>query len=327
MKKKNIMKKFKCIIGLLSCAAILTACGTKTDNVKSTSSTKAKTSQTSSSTKPSSSTETQSSSSEEPQKSDEELYADIIASYPNEYRVGKHTFYDIDGNGTDEMIVGNGSFAYALYYLENGVPTELVSSNVSSVGGVRQGFSIYKNGQVSYMDISSFNREGTITDYQLKSDNTGVDIIKELDYKIGETADDGLQDVETLDYSTLTWQSAFDAADAQMDINAIQNKDYSSIAGTWQNTKGGVLTFNANGIVGDNLTVDPFNNATVENGILSTSVSAAPTGSYMIKFAPQGTFFVTDTLENEVSDVSKDRIWTGQQYNYTDPSAFYYKVD
>ncbi|WP_295514693.1 hypothetical protein [Streptococcus sp. UBA632] len=102
------MKKFKCIIGLLSCAAILTACGTKTDNVKSTSSTKAKTSQTSSSTKPSSSTETQSSSSEEPQKSDEELYADIIASYPNEYRVGKHTFYDIDGNGTDEMIVGNG---------------------------------------------------------------------------------------------------------------------------------------------------------------------------------------------------------------------------
>ena len=112
-----------------------------------------------------------------------------------------------------------------------------------------------------------------------------------------------------------------------MDINAIQNKDYSSIAGTWQNTKGGVLTFNANDIVRDNLTVDPFNNATVENGILSTSVSAAPTGSYMIKFAPQGTFFVTDTLENEVSDVSKDRIWTGQQYNYTDPSAFYYKVD
>ena len=68
------MKKFQCIIGLLSCAAILTACGTKTDNVKSTSSTKAKTSQTSSSTKPSSSTETQSSSSEEPQKSDEELH-------------------------------------------------------------------------------------------------------------------------------------------------------------------------------------------------------------------------------------------------------------
>lgn len=47
----------------------------------------------------------------------------------------------------------------------------------------------------------------------------------------------------------------------------------------------------------------------------------------MIKFAPQGTFFVTETLENEVSDVSKDRIWTGQQYNYTDPSTFYYKVD
>ena len=154
-----------------------------------------------------------------------------------------------------------------------------------------------------------------------------MDIIKELDYKIGETADDGLQDVETLDYSTLTWQSAFDAADAQMDINAIQNKDYSSIAGTWQNAKGDVLTFDANGIVGDNLTVDPFNNATVENGILSTSVSAAPTGSYMIKFAPQGTFFITDTLENEVSDVSKDRIWTGQQYYYTDPNAFYYKVD
>lgn len=103
-----------------------------------------------------------------------------------------------------------------------------------------------------------------------------------------------------------------------MDLSAIQANDYSSVAGTWQNGAGDILVFDANGIVGENTSIY---NATIENNILTAGVSAGATG-YAIVFLPAGS-----SETDDASDKTKDRIWGGQQANFSNPEAFYYKVD
>ncbi|PND47706.1 hypothetical protein AT575_05395 [Streptococcus penaeicida] len=47
------------------------------------------------------------------QQKNEDLYADILASYPNQYYSPSHAFYDINHDGVDELIIGKADFAEA----------------------------------------------------------------------------------------------------------------------------------------------------------------------------------------------------------------------
>ncbi|MFR2572518.1 MAG: DUF6287 domain-containing protein [Streptococcus salivarius] len=121
-----------------------------------------------------------------------------------------------------------------------------------------------------------------------------------------------------------------------MDINAIQNGDFSSIAGTWKNSKGYTMTFDKNGLVSDTERVD-IENSKVTDGYLKSSTgpkSGVGVGGGAIAFLPKGVSLTGSVMSSpnekadDQSDKSKDRIWGGQSlYGTTDDSYFFYKVD
>lgn len=127
-----------------------------------------------------------------------------------------------------------------------------------------------------------------------------------------------------------TPESSSTPATTGMDIAALQKQDYTSIAGTWQDEQGNTFVFDANGLVHEHYQVNPMNNATIENGVLSASYmpKTSPVGSGMIKFAPKGSSFPTgvDGLP-DASDSTRDRIWMGQQGVFSNPATFYYRVE
>lgn len=322
------MKKTFSVYTLLMCTILLAACqGTKQQKTAESSHKSAASSTQS---------ETSSSSTTAPEKSDEELYADVLENGVKEYGSSykRYAFYDIDKNGTDELIIGDNTAAIALYYLKNNQPERLARSYVSPVGGVRQGFTIYQDGKVSYMDFSSFDGKGALSVYQLKKDNSGYDTIVEKDYQVGQSqsSDFGLTDGTELDLTVLDWKTpSSQTATTAMNIAGIQANDYTSIIGTWKNAKGDTLVFDANGLTSDTLMVK-LDYVQLSDGILTANLTPKPGvnggGGAMIKFAPAGTVYPTGVDgSQDASDVSKDRIWTGQQAVFSDPNAFYYKID
>lgn len=122
-----------------------------------------------------------------------------------------------------------------------------------------------------------------------------------------------------------------------MDIDAIQNGDLSSIAGTWKNAKDYTMTFDKNGLVSDTVRVD-IENSEVTDGYLKSSKgpkSGVGVGGGAIASLLKGvalTGSVTSSPNEKAddqSDKSKERLWMGQQlYGTADDSYFfYYKVD
>lgn len=115
-----------------------------------------------------------------------------------------------------------------------------------------------------------------------------------------------------------------------MNIQEIQNGDFSSIAGTWRNGKGMSVTFDDNGISKINgaptdQVVDRFNH---EFGYLSSSVhSTAPAGASAMSFFPAGQEFPASLKYGNFSvDNSKDIIYWGQNV-ISDQSDLFYKED
>ena len=118
-----------------------------------------------------------------------------------------------------------------------------------------------------------------------------------------------------------------------MNIQEIQNGDFSSIAGTWRNGLGWTLEFDKDGLTGNQFFTDGsgvVNNIYPDHGYISGAIhSSKPNtaGGAAISFLPAGTSIKLDSNQNsDPSDTKKDRIWTGQQYIWT-PEAFFYRVD
>ena len=95
----------------------------------------------------------------------------------------EYVFSDLNKDGQDELLIGNGQYLTAVYYLENQKPTLLHTGYAASAGGFRSSLSLYENGQVSYANWHSTSPEMDLTLYSLN--NKGVKIVKEMTLKIG----------------------------------------------------------------------------------------------------------------------------------------------
>ena len=110
----------------------------------------------------------------------------------------------------------------------------------------------------------------------------------------------------------------------KMDIEAIAQGDYSSVAGVWQDDKGNKLVSNEYESYGLSLT---------DYGTVSGGVYGGITGGFLMEFIPAGLTIDDQTDENgevvfhDDSDASKDRLWTGTgMYSFTEQGSFLYKV-
>lgn len=285
---------------------------------------------------------------------DEKLYAstlDKLKKDTSEGRAKIYTFYDIDKNGTDELITGHHSngayYLAAVYYLNQGTSTYLAQSKVASVGGSRESATIYTDGTVFYAQWHSLSPDAKGYLYQLKSDNSGIDVLKEADFQITGVDSNseksvgsvfGLASKKELDLSSLRWKDIenYQAttsvrnqkeqnSSSQMDLGAIQKGDYSSVEGTWRNGWGNELVFDKNGLVNNDLKLG--NNFKMINSYLQGGISFGGPGAAIL-FIPAG-IDMSMTLDNQkimdASNRKRDRILITQSVNVNNPEAFYYK--
>ncbi len=331
----------------------------------------------------------------------------------------QYAFEDLNRDGNDELLIGDGKTIAAVYYLKDNQPTLLHVAYVASAGGYRSSLEVFDNGQIVYATWQSLNPEMELILYSLGKGEAKEE--KKATIQIGgkETAEQALGiSAKKLDLSKLDWKT-FDGtgyskstakaeekksesfqvqvsvadlrirkepstsapsagmiakgthtitetvdADGHtwgklesgqgwialdfttrvdgsksastskkssgMNIQEIQNGDFSSIAGTWRNGKGMSVTFDDNGISKINgaptdQVVDRFNH---EFGYLSSSVhSTAPAGASAMSFFPAGQEFPASLKYGNFSvDNSKDIIYWGQNV-ISDQSDLFYKED
>lgn len=331
----------------------------------------------------------------------------------------EYAFDDLNQDGNDELLIGDGKTIAAVYYLKDNQPTLLHVAYVASTGGYRASLDIFDNGQIVYATWQSVNPEQELTLYSLEKGKAKEE--KKATIQIGgnQTAERALGiSAKKLDLSKLDWKTFDGTGDSKstskaedkktgsfqvqvsvsdlrirkepstsassagmiakgtytitetveadghtwgklesgqgwialdfttrvdgskstasskkssgMNLQEIQNGNFSSIAGTWKNGKGMSVTFDDNGISKINgaptdQVVDRFNH---EFGYLSSSVhSTAPTGASAMSFFPAGQEFpATLKYGNFSVDNSKDIIYWGQNV-ISDQSDLFYKED
>ena len=333
-----------------------------------------------------------------------------------------YAFEDLNRDGNDELLIGDGKTIAAVYYLKDKLPTLLHVAYVASAGGYRSSLDLFDNGQIVYATWQSLNPEMELSLYSLEKGEAKEE--KKATIQIGgdQTAEKALGiSAKQLDLSKLDWKTFDGSGDSKstakaeekksesfqvqvsvsdlrirkepstsapsagmiakgthtitetveadghtwgklesgqgwialdfttrvdgsksastskkssgMNIQEIQNGDFSSIAGTWRNGLGWVLEFDKDGLTGKGFVtdgsgvVDRINpdHGYISGGIHSSKPNTA--GGAAISFLPAGTPMKPDSNQNsDPSDTSKDRIWVGQQYIW-DTDSFFYRVD
>ena len=333
-----------------------------------------------------------------------------------------YAFEDLNRDGNDELLIGDGKTIAAVYYLKDNQPTLLHVAYVASAGGYRSSLDLFDNGQIVYATWQSLNPEMELTLYSLGKGEAKEE--KKATIQIGgkKTAEQALGiSAKKLDLTKLDWKTFDGSGDSKstakaeekksesfqvqvsvadlrirkepstsapsagmiakgthtitetveadghtwgklesgqgwialdyttrvdgsktassskkssgMNIQEIQNGDFSSIAGTWRNGLGWVLEFDKDGLTGKGFVtdgsgvVDRINpdHGYISGGIHSSKPNTA--GGAAISFLPAGTPMKPDSNQNsDPSDTSKDRIWVGQQYIW-DTDSFFYRVD
>ena len=333
----------------------------------------------------------------------------------------QYAFEDLNRDGNDELLIGDGKTIAAVYYLKDKQPTLLHVAYVASAGGYRSSLDLFDNGQIVYATWQSVNPEMELTLYSLGKGEAKEE--KKATIQIGgkETAEQALGiSAKKLDLSKLDWKK-FDGSgnskstakaeekksesfqvqvsvadlrirkepstsapsagmiakgihtitetveadghtwgklesgqgwialdyttrvdgstsasssktSSKMNIQEIQNGDFSSIAGTWRNGKGWTLVFDGAGsaeqvfLNGESMLVNriqPTDNH-LSGGFANPKYKV---GGAIIRFIPAGvTLPVYVEQKADPSDIEKDRIWTGQSA-WWEASDFFYRVD
>lgn len=100
-------------------------------------------------------------------QSDEYVYAmylQTLGSKPNL----SYFYTDLDKDGRDELLIGNGKTVSAIYYLKGQQPELLHTAYVASSGGSRSGFQIFEDGSVIYASFSSLQPEVDLIHYKFQ---------------------------------------------------------------------------------------------------------------------------------------------------------------
>ena len=120
----------------------------------------------------------------------------------------EYAFDDLNQDGNDELLIGDGKTIAAVYYLKDNQPTLLHVAYVASAGGYRASLDIFDNGQIVYATWQSVNPEQELTLYSLEKGKAKEE--KKATIQIGgkETAEQALGiSAKKLDLSKLDWKT------------------------------------------------------------------------------------------------------------------------
>ena len=117
----------------------------------------------------------------------------------------------------------------------------------------------------------------------------------------------------------------------KIDLEAIANGDYSSIAGVWQDDKGNKLVFNDKGLVSQEL--EGYGASLTDYGTASEGIYGGRDGGFLLEYIPAGVT-IGDQVDDQgqvvfkdSSDATKNRLWSGVgQASFAEQGSFYYHV-
>ena len=140
----------------------------------------------------------------------------------------EYAFDDLNRDGNDELLIGDGKTIAAVYYLKDNQPTLLHVAYVASAGGYRSSLDVFDNGQIVYATWQSLNPEMELTLYSLGKGEAKEE--KKATIQIGgkETAEQALGiSAKKLDLSKFEWKTFDRSGDSKSTAKAEEKKSAS----------------------------------------------------------------------------------------------------
>ena len=140
----------------------------------------------------------------------------------------QYAFEDLNRDGNDELVIGDGKTIAAVYYLKDKHPTLLHVAYVASAGGYRSSLDLFDNGQIVYATWQSLNPEMELTLYSLGKGEAKEE--KKATIQIGgkETAEQAIGiSAKKLDLSKLDWKTFDGSGDSKSTAKAEEKKSES----------------------------------------------------------------------------------------------------
>lgn len=139
-----------------------------------------------------------------------------------------YAFEDLNRDGNDELLIGDGKTIAAVYYLKDKQPTLLHVAYVASAGGYRSSLDLFDNGQIVYATWQSLNPEMELSLYSLEKGEAKEE--KKATIQIGgkETAEQALGvSAKKLDLSKLDWKKFDGSGNSKSTAKAEEKKSES----------------------------------------------------------------------------------------------------
>ena len=120
----------------------------------------------------------------------------------------QYAFEDLNRDGNDELLIGDGKTIAAVYYLKDNQPTLLHVAYVASAGGYRASLDIFDNGQIVYATWQSVNPEQELTLYSLEKGKAKEEKKATIQMGGNQTAEKALGiSAKKLDLAKLDWKN------------------------------------------------------------------------------------------------------------------------
>ena len=247
-----------------------------------------------------------------------------------------YTLEDFDKNGVDELVITMGPTredhaTLDIYTISDGKVIRLTNKdNKLDKIGDKSNLYPLEDGTFSYSssDTANYahyrlNKKGDA--FEVVTEGTNEDIIKNLPPKL---------DLKQNEWKPTQWyitspEKQKEVAKKKLDIQAIQNGDYSSLKGTWVDGTGHTFTFDEKGLVDENnemkLSYFKEYKGTLIGGYGPKNL---PVGGAAVYIIPGGVPMSDDRSGTFVGPIKtdKDRIFAGQQFPRFD-YEFHYRID
>ena len=136
-----------------------------------------------------------------------------------------YAFWDLNQDGSDELLIGNSKTIAAIYYLKDKQPTLLHVAYVASAGGYRSSLEAYDNGQLAYASWQSTQPEMELILYSLEKGEAKEE--KKATIQIGgkETVEQALGiSAKKLELTKLDWKKIASEDKAQTTAKTEEKK-------------------------------------------------------------------------------------------------------
>ena len=267
--------------------------------------------------------------------------ANLKDNYSQVYSDLDYCLYDFDKNGTDELIIAlkinTGKHDILdIRTIQNDKVIQLTNAeNHLDFIGEKVIFVPLEDGYFQLSSASGGKQSHKL--YKLNTNTLDLELLTESDTEDGLGTRPPLLNQDTFTWKSVTNPISGETTPSQeikgMNISSIQNGDFSSISGKWRNSAGVELVFDEHGLISDNSQVSIEHAKEIDHYLKATLLPKnGGAGGSALAFLPAGiplTMAVTSSPENgykDPSDISQERLWTGQQLINGHTDGFFYKV-